>query len=135
MTVRRSLVVLTVLFLSAVCFADEPPMNPVAKEGARLYEYYCESCHGEKGSGNGPNAKALTAKPADRTALAKGNDGKFPLERVTRNIDGRDPSPGHGEEMPIWGLSFQDPGSDANQEEDVQRRISALAAYLKTLQR
>ena len=67
--------------------------------------------------------------------LAKRNKDKFPIERVTRNIDGRDRLPGHGTEMPIWGLGFQDPSSDANQEEEVQRRISALVAYLRTLQR
>jgi mono/diheme cytochrome c family protein len=134
-TVRHTLVVLAALLLSALCHADEPPMNPVAQEGARLYEYYCRSCHGEKGAGDGPTAEVLTVSPANLTALAEANDGKFPLERVTRTIDGRDRSPAHGQEMPIWGLGFQDPSSDSNQEEEVQRRISALVAYLKTLQR
>ena len=94
MTVRHTLVVLAALLLSALCHADEPPMNPVAQEGARLYEYYCRSCHGEKGAGDGPTAEVLTVSPANLTALAEANDGKFPLERVTRTIDGRDRSPG-----------------------------------------
>ena len=135
MAVRVSQVVLAALLLSAVCFADEPALNPAAEEGARLYEYYCRNCHGEKGVGDGPTASVLKVPPADLTALASTNDGTFPLERVTRNIDGRQPSPAHGREMPIWGLGFQDPSSDANQEQEVQRRISALVAYLRTLQR
>ena len=135
MTVRITLVVLAALLLSAVCFTDEPASDPAAEEGARLYEYYCKNCHGEKGVGDGPTATVLTVPPTDLTMLARTNDGKFPLERVTRNIDGRQPSPAHGKEMPIWGLGFQDPSSDANQEQEVQRRISALVAYLRTLQR
>ena len=134
MTARHTIVVLAVLVLPAVCLAEEAPLNPAAQEGQRLYEYYCRSCHGLEGTGDGPTAEVLKGRPVDLTALARRNGGKFPLERVTRNIDGRDPTPAHGNEMPIWGLGFQDPSSDANQEEEVQRRISRLVAYLRTLQ-
>lgn len=38
----------------------------VAK-GRKLFEYYCLHCHGEKGLGNGFNAKHLDPKPRDLT--------------------------------------------------------------------
>ena len=41
----------------------------------------------------------------------------------------------HGpSDMPVWGLSFQDPGKDTNQEPMVEARIRDLVAYLATLQ-
>ena len=130
------LVLLLGAMLAPACLAaEEPEMTLTAREGERLYEYYCRSCHGDKATGDGPTAEVLTVKPADLTILSKNNDGKFPLQRVTRSIDGRDRKLAHGSEMPIWGLGFQDPSSDANQEDEVSRRIEQLVAYLRTLQR
>jgi hypothetical protein len=51
---------------------------------------------------------ALKAKPADLTALARNNGGKFPTERVQKLISSTDPSvQSHGSrEMPVWGPIF-----------------------------
>lgn len=131
MTARRILVLLLGCTLATVCLADEP----APPEGQRLYEYYCRSCHGAEGRGDHPNAAVPRTKPANLTLLAKRNDGEFPAKRVTSIIDGRDPPPTHGKEMPIWGLGFQDPSSDSNQEAEVRQRIDRLVEYLRTLQR
>jgi len=121
--------------LLTTCFAAEPELSDAAQAGQRTYAYYCQDCHGSEGTGKGPIAVVLKVKPANLTTLAKKNRGEFPLERVVRSIDGRQRTVAHGTKMPIWGLEFQDRSSDANQEEDVRRRIEQLVEYLRTLQR
>jgi mono/diheme cytochrome c family protein len=77
-------------------------------KGPDLFRAHCASCHGRDGKGSGPVAAAWKTKPADVTALAKNNDGKFSALRVRKFISGDDPSlASHGtREMPIWGPSF-----------------------------
>ncbi len=134
---RTSLVLVFILGagLVAPCFADDAELSEAAQQGRRLYEFHCQSCHGETGHGDGPTAEVLTVKPVDLTKLAKKNHGEFPLERVARSIDGRNRTPAHGSAMPIWGLDFQDPTSDVYQEGEVKRRIDDLIAYLRTIQK
>jgi hypothetical protein len=53
---------------------------------------------------------------------------------VAASIDGRE-VPTHGtRDMPIWGLSFQVPGKDSNQEAEVRARIEDLTAFLRAVQ-
>ncbi|MGB7772065.1 MAG: hypothetical protein WBL43_09525 [Pseudolabrys sp.] len=65
----------------------------------------CAPCHGADGKGKGPlSANKLKTKPADLTALAKKNNGVFPVSAVYEAIDGRNAIESHGaREMPIWG--------------------------------
>lgn len=101
--------------------------------GPDLFRAHCAACHGPEGKGNGPAAAALRTKPADLTALAKNNSGKFPTERVQKFILGDDPSlSSHGSrEMPVWGPIF-------HQIEDDQDfgnvRLQNLIRYLWTIQ-
>ncbi len=37
-------------------------------EGAKIYEMYCQTCHGPKGEGDGPAAAGLNPKPASFSA-------------------------------------------------------------------
>lgn len=74
--------------------------------GAALYARYCATCHGEGGEGDGPSAALVTIPPANLTALARENDGVFPLARVIRRIDGRDLILAHGSPMPVYGAFF-----------------------------
>lgn len=37
----------------------------VIKDGERLYQVYCAACHGERGYGDGPNARELKTPPAN----------------------------------------------------------------------
>jgi mono/diheme cytochrome c family protein len=53
----------------------------VAK-GRKLFEYYCLHCHGEKGLGNGFNAKHLDPKPRDLTDKDEEFMGKMSNEEI-----------------------------------------------------
>lgn len=115
-------------------------MHPVGSSarGRVSYRLYCASCHGPAAQGDGPVAPYLKTKPVDLTQLKQHNDGKFPAERVFASIDGRDASvvPAHGpRDMPVWGMSFQDPAKDTNQEADARQKIADLVAFLEGLQK
>jgi high-affinity iron transporter len=44
--------------------ADAPPKTPaLVEQGKTAYAKYCTSCHGPKGEGDGPAAKALKPPP------------------------------------------------------------------------
>lgn len=122
--------------LQPAAAAAHAPGN--AARGRVAYRLYCASCHGQTAQGDGPVAAYLKTPPVDLTRLATGNDGKFPSDRVTARIDGRDAEavPSHGpSDMPVWGLSFQDPAKDTNQEAEAQARIADLVAFLETVQK
>ncbi len=103
--------------------------------GALSYRIHCLNCHGSSGNGDGPMAELLKIAPADLTLLAKRQGGEFPAERVYQAIDGRQEIAAHGpRQMPVWGIGFQDPGRDADQEDAVRNKILDLVAYLKTMQ-
>ena len=82
-----------------------PPLVIPSMSGGNLFGFYCASCHGREGKGDGPVASALTRRPADLTTIAKRNGGRFPANRVERFVTGnREPAPAHGSaEMPVWG--------------------------------
>ncbi|MFQ5524626.1 MAG: c-type cytochrome [Thermoanaerobaculia bacterium] len=114
-------------------------LEAARSRGALLFQIHCAACHGLEGRGNGPLAADLKVAPADLTDLMESDesgDTVFPARRLTGVIDGREDLRGHGaREMPIWGLSFQEPGRDADQEEPVRRRIDDLLAFLRTIQK
>ncbi len=80
-----------------------------AKAGRDLYLAHCWQCHGQDAKGNGPMAEMLAIATPDLTRLASRNNGVFPVEKVARQIDGRDALLAHGGEMPIFG-PFLDTG-------------------------
>lgn len=108
----------------------------------------CASCHGADAKGDGPVAAALKRRPADLTALAKNNNGVFPVQKIYRVIDGRDEIAGHGSrEMPIWGYRFVPPSNKnlkvtedfivappASAEGIIYGRIMAVIDYLNRVQ-
>lgn len=117
--------------------ASLPAENEDAISSGRvLYQIHCQGCHGKSGRGDGPMAEALETAPSDLTRLSRENDSKFPYDEVFEVIDGREEVRAHGtREMPVWGITFQDPERDSNQEEEVRARIRDLVLYLQTLQR
>jgi mono/diheme cytochrome c family protein len=138
------------LVLAIACFLLLPPASTRGQEraqgaqptdeavarGATLYRIHCASCHGKEGAGDGPVASALRKKPPDLTRIAKRADGKFPEERVRSTIDGRTELTAHGaREMPVWGLSFADPGRDVSTEREIEADIRALVRYVASLQK
>ncbi|UCF67255.1 MAG: c-type cytochrome [Acidobacteriota bacterium] len=108
----------------------------VIARGRLIYQIHCMGCHGEAGTGNGPMAELLNVQPSDLTQLTRNNKGIFPFDRLYRTIDGRQPVRGHGQRrMPIWGLTFQQPGWDANQEDTVRGRILQVILFLQSIQK
>ena len=77
--------------------------------GQDIYNFYCASCHGRDGKGNGPVASALRIAPADLTMIGLRNGGTFPKERLVGYVarGGAMVSGAHGsDEMPVWGPIF-----------------------------
>lgn len=106
-----------------------------AARGKTTFRIYCSNCHGATAKGDGKLAELLKTRPADLTKIAQRNGGTFPDEVIHRVIDGREPVEGHGrKEMPVWGLTFQDPARDSGQEDEVRERINDLVAFLKSIQ-
>lgn len=104
--------------------------------GARLFHQYCASCHGEKGTGDGPVAPYLKIQPPDLTAVAERRQGSFPEEQLLRIVAGDENPPGHGTRtMPVWGERFQDDIIGGVNKSVVARgRVAFLVDYLKTIQ-
>jgi mono/diheme cytochrome c family protein len=117
-----------------------PPTGGIARspliikslDGRDLYDFYCASCHGKTGRGDGPEAKKLKAAPPDLTALSAANGGQFPKDRVQTVLTGDRPSASHGtKEMPVWGevFKFLDPS-----DQRAKTRVANLVAYLESFQ-
>ena len=108
-------------------------------EGRLLYERHCATCHGLDADGQGPMAPALVLQPVDLTELALNNSGTFPMARVVKRIDGRDPLLAHGNEMPVYGDLFA--GRDLVIRSETGETIRStepmadLVAWLESLQR
>ena len=121
-------------------FAQSPPtpQNPPlvirSLAGRDLFEFYCATCHGRDGRGQGPVAIALKAPPPDLTRLTAHNGGTFPRERVQMFVthDGSTLSPAHGTaEMPVWGPVFRglDPSDTL-----AAIRIANVVQYIESIQ-
>ena len=110
-----------------------PPLVIPSMSGGDLFRFYCTSCHGRDGKGDGPVAAALNRRPPDLTSIARRNSGRFPTDRVERFVTGdREPSPAHGSaDMPVWGPIFQslDPQDRMN-----RIRIENVVAFIESIQ-
>jgi mono/diheme cytochrome c family protein len=98
-----------------------------------MFTSYCAPCHGTDGRGSGPVAPALKQKPADLTALAKTNGGKFPSSHIATVLEYGTELPAHGNaQMPVWGPVL----GRMDQQHPDQRllRISNLSQYLRSIQ-
>ncbi len=108
--------------------AAMPAMAQDVEHGGLLYGSLCAACHGPEGRGDGPMAAILDILPADLTGLAAGNDGVFPVARVARQIDGRDPLLAHGGTMPLFGFFFV--GDDASMKAETGQPILTSSAIV-----
>ena len=109
------------------------PAEP--SRGAVLYRLHCAACHGVEGRGNGPVAGDLETPPPDLTRIAARRGGRFSATELEGIIDGRIEVAQHGRsEMPVWGLSFRQPGRIVDQEEEVWLQIKDLVAHLESIQ-
>ncbi|MDX2484945.1 MAG: cytochrome c [Pseudodonghicola sp.] len=126
------------IFGLVLAVAALPALAQDVKTGAELYRVHCATCHGIEGSGQGPMAGVLVIQPDDLTGLAKDNGGSFPIERVIKRIDGRDPLVSHGSPMPVYGFFFEGKGKAVKiangQPIMTTEPIVDLLAYLQSLQ-
>ena len=133
--VAMGLAVLGMLVPLAASAAESA--DPNVKRGHQLFGEYCARCHGQLGIGDGPEAAETRLPTADLTGIAARRGGVFPVAEVTEIIDGRRPRRAHGPSgMPVWGNEFQPSVSGGGPSRVVVNdRISALYAYLRSLQR
>ncbi len=133
---RLASAVATALVALAVCCPlGAAEVADSVGEGRLLYRVHCAGCHGESGRGDGVASERLEEPPPDLSRIRERHAGEFPRAKVAEIIDGRRRSAAHGgRAMPVWGLTFQTPGLDSDQEGDVRGRITALTRYLETLQ-
>ena len=110
-----------------------PPLLIPSMSGGDIFRFYCASCHGREGKGDGPVASALNRRPPDLTTIARRNGGRFPTDRVEGFVTGnREPTVAHGSaDMPVWGPIFQalDPQDRMN-----RIRIENVVAYIESIQ-
>ncbi len=108
-----------------------PQTSPAS--GKEMYTAYCASCHGPHAKGDGPAAGALKVPPADLTALAEKNNGKFPGNHVAAVLSGHEEVTAHGsKDMPVWGPVFL--RVSHGHVTEVQQRVSNLTQYIESLQ-
>lgn len=101
--------------------------------GSEMYRWYCSSCHGATGTGDGPSAISLKTLPSDLTMIAKNNKGVFPNDHLQGILSGSASAGAHGgKEMPVWGDAFRAAREDNN---TVQLRIYNLVNYLRSIQK
>ncbi|THD75794.1 c-type cytochrome [Thalassobius vesicularis] len=110
-----------------------------AGTGQALFHKHCATCHGTAADGTGPMGPALVVQPKNLTSLSAENGGEFPLLRVVRRIDGRDPLVSHGSAMPVYGEFFE--GDDtamktaSGQPVLMGRAVADLVAFLQAIQK
>jgi mono/diheme cytochrome c family protein len=110
-----------------------PIANASPSSGKEMFNSYCAACHGTDGKGSGPAASALKVPPADLTALAKKNGGKYPAAHVAAILHGQADLASHGsKDMPVWGPLFS--SISQGHESQVQQRVANLVAYIDSLQ-
>lgn len=113
------------------------------KSGSELgrhdYDAYCAGCHGATGRGDGVDKPNVDLNPADLTRLAEKNGGVFPYSRFHDVVDGRfDVEPS---DMPTFGPILLEEAAENGTgvrygpEQDLDRRLSALASHVATLER
>src|SRR5262245_44364305 len=85
------------------------PIKPMADvTGEASYKAYCAVCHGDKGKGDGPAAKAMKVPPADLTQITRRHGGKYPEGSIKMTISGDTVVASHGSrDMPVWGPLFR----------------------------
>ncbi len=127
------------LLAGLVALRTMPGVAQDIEAGREIYGRYCSSCHGEAADGRGPLRPVLTVPPKDLTRLAAENGGMFPLGRVMRRIDGRDPMVSHGSEMPIFGEVFSEGRrvrieTETGDTIETSAAVADLLAWLRAIQ-
>jgi len=139
----RRWIAVVVLVVAAGCGGTPPKIQTVLGPDAgepsdQVYRHACASCHGDDGTGHGPQAASLRVPPTDLTRLTVRAGGTFPRDLVIDTITGTREIREHGtREMPVWGEHFGPSGQAAAGVAALyaRRRTEGLADYVATLQR
>jgi len=110
-----------------------PPLVISSLSGRDLFQFYCSTCHGREGKGDGPVAASLTQRPADLTTISRRREGRFPSDEIERFVTGDNrPIAAHGSrEMPVWGPIFR---SLEPHDRLTAVRIANVVAYIESIQ-
>ena len=138
---RRVLGVVALLAALAAASGCANSQQPSAQllvpeeQGRELFVDHCALCHGDAADGQGA-LPGMLMPAADLTRIAARRGGEFPASEVARFIDGRLPIDAHrSPEMPVWGRVISGEFADPKLREEVTRgRVSALVAYLRSIQ-
>jgi hypothetical protein len=111
-----------------------PPLAMSSLSGGDLFRFYCASCHGYEGKGDGPAASSLKKQPPDLSGIAARHGGHFPSEELRRFVAGDDRLvAAHGSrEMPVWGPIFQ---SLEPRDPLTRIRIENVVAFIESMQK
>ena len=112
---------------------QNPPPVTRSLTGKDSYEFYCASCHGHDGAGQGQAVGRLKEKPPDLRLLARRNGGEFPRARVLAFVTSGDTSSSEhrSSDMPVWGRALE--GVDRS-DAIVKTRIANIVQYVESLQ-
>lgn len=110
-----------------------PPLVISSLSGRDLFVFYCATCHGRGGKGDGPVALSLKTPPADLTQISARHGGMFPSDEIRRFVTGDERVAGvHGSgDMPVWGPIFR---SLEPRDRLTQVRIENLVTFIESLQ-
>ena len=111
-----------------------PPLVIESVAGGDLFTFYCASCHGRSGGGDGPAATSLKVPPPDLRLLARRHRGEFPRTRVEAFVThgAGASSTAHGtSDMPVWGAVFRGLGDTDTLS---RARVANLVQYLESIQ-
>jgi mono/diheme cytochrome c family protein len=113
--------------------ARNPPLIIHSMSGHDLFDFYCATCHGRDGKGNGPVAAALKTPPPDLTTMTVRSGGSFPRAHVEEYVTHGGAVAAHGTaEMPVWGPVFR--GLDVS-DTLATVRIGNVVTYIESLQK
>ena len=110
MTTKPFTALAAALLLASVARAAEPPKKTpeLVAKGQATFAKYCATCHGPKGEGDGPAAKALNPKPRNFKTEALKSPGVAGVhETVSNGVKGTAMIPfKHLSDEDRWALSY-----------------------------
>lgn len=115
----KKLFISMVFLVLVIVIAASSTQAQSQTEGKKLYTSYCESCHGDKGKGDGVAAGSLPVKPKDHTNGAVMNQltDQFLVEVISKGGS----AVGKSAFMPAWGASLN------------EKQVREVVAYIRTL--
>ncbi len=125
------------IFLVAFMFVMAAGKAIAQPSGQQDFLRDCAECHGTDGKGAQAEKRAAPGYiSVDLTQISKHHGGEFPRQQVYDAIDGSRRIAAHFRgDMPRWGQRYNiDAKNQPDAQQRVQQRISALVAFLQSIQ-